>query len=147
MGTATRDPQRACVFTLDVEDWFHILDLPSTPAIEQWPSLPTHVERNTRRMLAILRQYEVKATLFFLGWVAERWPQLVKEAVRDGHEIASHGYAHELVYSITHERFLSDIRMAKDIIEQASRPPACRCWAIVVRVSVSPSPRPGSSTP
>lgn len=110
----------AAVFTLDVEDWFHILDLPSTPPLEQWSSLPSHVERNTRRMLDILREHEVKATLFFLGWVAERWPQLVKEAASDGHEIASHGYAHELVYTIPRERFEADIRKAKDIIEQAA---------------------------
>jgi polysaccharide deacetylase family protein (PEP-CTERM system associated) len=109
-----------CVFTIDVEDWFHILDLPSTPRLEQWPSLKSDVERNARRMLAILREHKVRSTLFFLAWVAERFPHLVKEAVADGHEIASHGYAHELVYTISRERFLGDIRKAKDIIEQAA---------------------------
>ncbi len=112
-------PMDTCVFTLDVEDWFHILDLPSTPPLEQWGPLQSNVERNTRRMLAIFRQHEVKCTLFFLAWVAERWPQLVREAVADGHEIASHGYAHELVYTITEQRFFDDIRKAKDIIERA----------------------------
>lgn len=110
---------RASVFTLDVEDWFHILDLPSTPKLEQWPALQSDVVKNTRRMLAIYRQHDVKCTLFFLAWVAERWPDLVKEAVDDGHEIASHGYAHELVYTITEQRFFDDIRKAKDIIERA----------------------------
>jgi polysaccharide deacetylase family protein (PEP-CTERM system associated) len=110
---------RTCVFTLDVEDWFHILDLPSTPKLEQWPALQSDVEKNTRRMLEIYREHGVKCTLFFLAWVAERWPQLVREAVADGHEIASHGYAHELVYTISRERFAADIRKAKDIIEQA----------------------------
>lgn len=110
---------RACVFTLDVEDWFHILDLPSTPKLEQWPALQSDVVKNTRRMLAIYRQHDVKCTLFFLAWVAERWPDLVKEAVDDGHEIASHGYAHELVYTITEQRFFDDIRKAKDIVERA----------------------------
>ena len=109
----------ACVFTIDVEDWFHILDLPSTPRIEQWAGLKSDVERNTRRMLGILREHEIKATLFFLAWVAERWPHLVREAVADGHEIASHGYAHELVYHVSSEHFLNDIRKAREIIEQA----------------------------
>ena len=108
-----------CVFTLDVEDWFHILDLPATPPLEKWSSLQSDVERNTRRMLAIFRKHEVRCTLFFLAWVAERWPHLVLEAVADGHEIASHGYAHELVYTIHEQRFFDDIRKAKDIIEQA----------------------------
>ncbi len=110
---------RACVFTLDVEDWFHILDLPSTPKLEEWPALQSDVVMNTRRMLAIFRQYDVRCTLFFLAWVAERWPELVKEAVADGHEIASHGYAHELVYTISEQSFYDDIRKAKDIIESA----------------------------
>ncbi len=110
---------RSCVFTLDVEDWFHILDLPSTPKLEQWPSLQSDVAKNTRHMLAIFRKHDVKCTLFFLAWVVERWPELVKEAVADGHEIASHGYAHELVYTISEQRFYDDIRKAKDIIERA----------------------------
>ncbi len=109
----------ACVFSVDVEDWFHILDLPSTPKFEEWPALKSDVVKNTRRMLAIFRQHDVKCTLFFLAWVAERWPELVKEAVTDGHEIASHGYAHELVYTITEQTFFDDIRKAKDIIERA----------------------------
>jgi polysaccharide deacetylase family protein (PEP-CTERM system associated) len=110
---------RTCVFSLDVEDWFHILDLPSTPKVEAWPTLQSDVVRNTRRMLAIFRQHDVRCTLFFLGWVAERWPELVREAVQDGHEVASHGYAHELVYTITEQHFFDDIRRAKDIIERA----------------------------
>lgn len=70
-------------------------------------------------MLGIFREKNVRCTLFFLAWVAERWPHLVREALADGHEVASHGYAHELVYTISRERFSADIRKAKDIIEQA----------------------------
>ena len=109
----------SCVFTVDVEDWFHILDVPSTPPLAQWPALQSDVERNTRRMLDIFREKQVKCTLFFLAWVAERWPHLVREALADGHEVASHGYAHDLVYTISREKFSADIRKAKDIIEQA----------------------------
>lgn len=109
----------SCIFSVDVEDWFHILDLPSTPKLEEWPALQSDVVKNTRRMYATFRQHDVRCTLFFLGWVAERWPDLVKEAVDDGHEVASHGFAHELVYTITEQRFSDDIRKAKDIIERA----------------------------
>jgi polysaccharide deacetylase family protein (PEP-CTERM system associated) len=108
------------VFTLDVEDWFHILDLPSTPPIARWDTMPSRVERNTMRMLELLAEYEVKSTFFFLAWVAERWPGLVHEAVRHGHEVASHGYAHELVYAIGRDAFRADIRKAKDLLEQIS---------------------------
>ncbi len=114
-----RGSRGACVFSVDVEDWFHILDLPSTPRLEDWPALQSDVVKNTRRMLAVFRQHDVRCTLFFLAWVAERWPDLVKEAVADGHEIASHGYAHELVYTIGEQRFFEDIRRAKGIIESA----------------------------
>src|SRR5689334_20627270 len=107
-----------CVFTVDVEDWFHILDLPSTPKLAEWPGLQSDVEKNTRRMLALMREGNVKGTMFFLAWVAERWPHLVREAITDGHEIASHGYAHELVFTQDRATFLADIRKAKDIIEQ-----------------------------
>ena len=109
-----------CVFSIDVEDWFHILDVPSTPPLVRWSSLESRVEPAFRRMLDLFAGKQVKATLFFLAWVAERYPHLVREAVAGGHEIASHGYAHELVYTITREKFFADIRKAKDIIEHAA---------------------------
>lgn len=108
-----------CVFSVDVEDWFHILDLPSTPKVEEWGGLQSDVVKNTRRMYAIFRQRDVRCTLFFLSWVVERYPDLVKEAIDDGHEVASHGHAHELVYTIGEHRFFDDIRKAKEIIERA----------------------------
>lgn len=108
------------VFTVDVEEWFHILDVPSTPPLGEWAALPSRVERSFRSMLEVFAEKKVRTTLFFLAWVAERYPQLVKEAVAGGHEIASHGYAHELVYKQDRATFLADITKAKDIIEQAA---------------------------
>lgn len=110
--------QRA-VFSVDVEEWFHILDVPSTPPLERWPTLPSRVEASFRSMLDVFAEKKVRTTLFFLAWVAERYPHLVREAVAGGHEIASHGYAHELVYRQDRSTFLADITKAKDIIEQA----------------------------
>lgn len=109
-----------CVFSVDVEDWFHILDVPSTPAFDRWDVLPSRVEPAFRRMLDIFSAQEVRVTLFFLGWVAERFPHLVREARDAGHEIASHGMRHELVYSIGRARFQEDITHARKVIEDAA---------------------------
>jgi polysaccharide deacetylase family protein (PEP-CTERM system associated) len=109
-----------CVFSVDVEDWFHILDLPFTPDITEWDGLPSRVERNFLRLLEIFEQRGVRVTCFFLGWVGERFPHLVKEAARRGHEIASHGYAHRLVYQMSPEAFYQDAVRAKRILEDAT---------------------------
>jgi len=110
-------PSGHCVFSVDVEDWFHILDVPSTPPLEQWAAQPSTVERSFGRMLDIFAEENVRVTLFFLGWVAERFPHLVQRAASDGHEIASHGYAHELVYRHDRKHLHNDLRRAKDVIE------------------------------
>jgi peptidoglycan/xylan/chitin deacetylase (PgdA/CDA1 family) len=94
-----------CIFSVDVEDWFHILDLPSTPDLAAWDSLPSFVERNFVRLLDLVSETNTKVTCFFLGWVAKKYPQLVREASRLGHEIASHGFAHRLIYGMTAEEF------------------------------------------
>ena len=107
-----------CIFTVDVEDWFHILDIPSTPPMSAWDSLPSRVEKNFFKLLEIFSEHDVHVTCFFLGWVAEKFPHLVKEAESRGHEVASHGYAHRLVYEQTREEFLRDARRSKDTIEE-----------------------------
>ena len=86
------------VFSVDVEEWFHILDVPSTPALAEWGALESRVEKSFRSMLEVFAEKQVRTTLFFLAWVVERYPHLVREAVAGGHEFASHGYAHEPVY-------------------------------------------------
>jgi polysaccharide deacetylase family protein (PEP-CTERM system associated) len=113
----------SCVFTVDVEDWFHILDLPNTPDLAEWDRLPSRVERDFMVLLDLFSERGVGATCFFLGWIAERFPHLVREAVHRGHEIASHGYAHRLVYAMKPAEFLEDITRAKDIIEDAAGRP------------------------
>jgi len=106
-----------CIFTVDVEDWFHILDVPSTPPLSEWDALPSRVEKNFLKLLDIFSEHDVRVTCFFLGWVAEKYPHLVKEADHRGHEVASHGYAHRLVYEMTREEFLQDARRSKEILE------------------------------
>lgn len=109
-----------CIFSVDVEDWFHILDVPSTPKIGQWDSLPSRVERNFLKLLDIFDEYSVSVTCFFLGWVGAKYPGLVKEADKRGHEIASHGYSHELTYRMSSTAFLDDVVKAKKLLEDIS---------------------------
>ena len=106
-----------CIFTVDVEDWFHILDVPSTPPLSAWDSLPSRVETNFLKLLDIFAEKDVHVTCFFLGWVAEKFPYLVKEAESRGHEIASHGYAHRLVYQMSQAEFRADALKSKKLLE------------------------------
>jgi polysaccharide deacetylase family protein (PEP-CTERM system associated) len=112
-----------CIFSIDVEDWFHILDLPSTPHISTWQSLPSRVEKNFLKLLDILDETNARATCFFLGWVAEKFPHLVREAAKRGHEVSSHGYSHILAYQVTAENFYEDAVRAKKTIEDISGQP------------------------
>ena len=113
----------ASILSVDVEDWFHILDVASEPPLETWQTLESRVEKNFRRLLELFAQHHARATCFFLGWVGERFPQLVREAVSGGHEIASHGYAHKLVYRMTRAEFHADAVRAKKILEDISGTP------------------------
>jgi polysaccharide deacetylase family protein (PEP-CTERM system associated) len=109
---------QSSVFSVDVEDWFHILDLPTTPPITEWAGLPSHVEKNFNKLLDVFSESNVQVTCFFLGWVGERFPKLVKEAAARGHEIASHGYGHQLVFQQTREQFYQDARRARMLLEE-----------------------------
>lgn len=108
-----------CVLTIDVEDWFHILDLATTPGFSEWDALPSRVERNFMRMVDMLSETNTRATCFFLGWVASRFPHLVREAVSRGHEAASHGFAHRLAFEMSPAEFHDDALRAKRAIEDA----------------------------
>jgi polysaccharide deacetylase family protein (PEP-CTERM system associated) len=113
-------PDRKCLLSIDVEDWYHILDLPSAPKMENWSAQPARVENNFMRLLEILEENRVKATCFFLGWIAGQFPHLVRSAVAAGHEVASHGYAHRLIYQMTRREFLDDAVKTRKILEDIS---------------------------
>jgi polysaccharide deacetylase family protein (PEP-CTERM system associated) len=117
--TAAGRPAKS-VLTVDVEDWFHILDLPSAPGPSEWDRLPSRVEVNFRRLLDIFEEHEVKVTCFFLGWIAERNKGIVRDAFRRGHEIASHGYRHTLVYEMNPEEFALDASDSRKLLEDIS---------------------------
>lgn len=103
--------------SFDIEDWFQVENLKPAIPREKWDGLELRVEANTRRILALLRESDARATFFILGWVAERCKDLVREIDRGGHEVASHGYGHGLVYDMTPEAFRDDLRKSKDILE------------------------------
>lgn len=108
------------VMTVDVEDYFQVSAFEQSVSRDQWDGYESRVCRNTERLLEIFQQADTKATFFILGWVAERFPALVRQISSLGHEIASHGYFHRLVYEQTPDQFRDDLRRAKGVIEQVS---------------------------
>jgi polysaccharide deacetylase family protein (PEP-CTERM system associated) len=108
------------VFTIDVEDWFHILEVVGAPNLTEWDSLPSHVESNFMTLLDLLAEWDVRATCFVLGRVAKRFPKLIREAAERGHDIASHGHSHQNVRVLSRAEFREDIRTAKAAIEDAT---------------------------
>lgn len=105
--------------TIDVEDYFHVSIFDGTLPRHTWQALDSRVAANTDRMLGILEEAGIRATFFVLGCVAERAPALVQRIASAGHEIASHGYGHRLVYDQTPAGFREDVRRAKRILEDA----------------------------
>ena len=103
--------------TFDLEEWFHILDLPRSVSTMDWNDLPSRIEPGLKRFLDIMSRYNISCTFFILGWVAEKNPELVRKIDSLGHEIASHGYGHDLIYDLGPERFRQDIRRGKAILE------------------------------
>ena len=104
--------------TVDVEDYFHAHALSSTIKSCDWDNCECFVEESTMRLLSILDEYGTKATFFLLGWVAERYPFLVKEINYRGHEVASHGYQHTMMSEQSKEEFRSDIRRSRMLLEE-----------------------------
>jgi polysaccharide deacetylase family protein (PEP-CTERM system associated) len=110
---------RPGIFSVDVEDYFHVEAFADTIDRSQWPQFDCRVVANTHRLLDLLDRHQVHGTFFILGWVAERFPGLVRDIVNRGHEPACHSYWHRLVYKLTPEEFRTDTLQAKDVIEQA----------------------------
>ena len=108
------------VVSVDVEDYFHAEAFAKVVNQADWDGLAPRVEGNTRRILELFAGLGVHATFFVLGWVAERYPALVREIAAGGHELACHSYRHRLIYNLQPEVFREDTRRAKDLIEQAA---------------------------
>src|SRR5688500_15585016 len=109
----TADTRTGCAivnaFTVDVEDYFQVSAMAPYIARSEWEHRDCRVERNTDRILLMLADNRAKATFFVLGWIAERYPQLIRRIVESGHEIASHGFSHERASDLSEDDFFSDI--------------------------------------
>ncbi len=117
------DNQMNNALTVDVEDYFHVAALAEVIKPEDWSNHDLRVEQNTHKLLDLFDVYGVQATFFVLGWVAERCPELVREIARRGHEVASHGYSHQLVYSQTPEVFREETSHSKALLEDIVQQP------------------------
>jgi len=110
-------------FTIDVEDYYQVQAFAGVVDKTAWDSYESRVENNTRRLLDLLDARSVKATFFVLGWVAQRHPGLIREIAKRGHEIASHGMSHTLVYTQTSQVFRDETRRSKALIEDICQQP------------------------
>jgi len=103
--------------TIDVEDYFQVSAFAPYIRRQDWDSRECRVERNVDRILALLAERDTKATFFTLGWIAERYPALVRSIVAQGHEMASHGYGHERASDLSQPAFAQDVGRAKQLLE------------------------------
>ena len=109
--------------TVDVEDYFHVSAFADSIDRKDWDSIPLRVVDNTQRLLQLFADNRVKATFFVLGWVAEREPGLVRDIAAQGHEVACHGYSHELVYNQSPEVFRQETIRSKSLLEDIIQAP------------------------
>lgn len=109
--------------TVDVEDYFMASAFEPLVPKTRWDQLESRVVRNTQKVLGILNDEGVKGTFFTLGWVAEKYPDLIRAIHQQGHEVACHGFDHRLIYNQTREEFRADVRRAKRLLEDASGSP------------------------
>jgi polysaccharide deacetylase family protein (PEP-CTERM system associated) len=114
-------------FTVDVEDYFQVQAFSKTVHRREWSNYQLRVVPNTHRILRLLRRHDVRATFFVLGWVADRCPTLVREILKDGHEIGSHSYWHRLIYEMTPEEFAADLRQSCDALSHITGLPI-KCY-------------------
>jgi polysaccharide deacetylase family protein (PEP-CTERM system associated) len=141
-STANSRPLHA--FTVDVEDYFQVSAFDRCLSRNKWDECPSRVEANTYRLLDLLSKHRVAGTFFVLGWIAERFPQLVREIHGAGHEVGSHGYGHRLIYSQTPADFRADLRRSAEVLQDilgerisSYRAPSfsvtkASCWALEI---------------
>jgi len=113
----------ANALTIDVEDYFHVAALSEAIRVDDWPSMEYRAEANTDRLLALFDARQVKGTFFVLGWVAEKSPALIRRIADAGHEVACHGFSHQLVYNQTPEVFREETLKSKALLEDQIQKP------------------------
>ena len=114
---ADEEPPISNALTIDVEDYFQVSAFASCIRCSEWDRQECRIERNVDRILSLLDRHDTRATFFTLGWIAERYPQLVRRIVDEGHELASHGYMHQRATELDETQFRADIRRSKGLLE------------------------------
>ena len=104
--------------SIDLEEWFCVSNFEHVIARDDWPGLESRLEVPTGKILDLLARHNVKATFFVLGWVAERHPALIEAIAAQGHELASHGYGHQLVYDLSPQQFRDDLQRSIEVIRK-----------------------------
>lgn len=109
--------------TIDVEDYFQVSAMAPYIARSEWDAIECRVERNVDRILALLERHDTRATFFTLGWIAQRYPSMVRCIVEQGHELASHGFGHQRASDLTPSAFADDVISAKQVLEDIAGVP------------------------
>jgi polysaccharide deacetylase family protein (PEP-CTERM system associated) len=117
--TSPRGQDVVNALSFDIEDWFHMVEIDAVADPARWPGFPSIVREHTAWILETLAGARARATFFVLGWVAERYPDLVRAIARGGHELGTHSYWHRKVYELGPEAFRDDLRRSIEVIESA----------------------------
>jgi len=127
------------IFTVDLEEWFHVCGVGGELAPEHWEGLPARVELTTQLLLELLDAVQIRATFFVVGWVGERYPQLIDAVRAAGHEIGSHGYQHARAYDLGPDAFRHDLRESLRVLTAGGAAPVRMFrapeWSITERSS------------
>jgi polysaccharide deacetylase family protein (PEP-CTERM system associated) len=123
LTTAMKQAAITHAMTVDVEDYYHVAAFAKVIKPSDWDNWPSRVEANTHKLLQLFSDHDLKITFFILGWVAERYPELVKTIRAQGHEIASHGYSHQLIYKQLPQVFRAETAKSKQILEDLGQAP------------------------
>ncbi len=123
LRAAVDDARPVNTFTVDVEDWYQVADFDAVVPFDSWDRYESRVRRNTDRVLELCAERSVKGTFFVLTWNAERHPDVVRRIHDAGHEVATHGYAHRIVYEQSPDEFRADVARAKKTLEDITGEP------------------------
>lgn len=108
------------ILTFDIEDWFHILDNSQTKGVREWSNFESRIHMNMEKIFDIIEKSDTSATFFIVGWIAEKYPEIINEIVRRGYEIGSHTHLHQLVYEQDPKTFKKDVEKSIKVLEDCS---------------------------
>lgn len=108
------------ILSFDIEEWFHLLDHKATAKEEDWAKYDYRIHENSDRILSWLEETKQKATFFCLGWIADKFPEIIRDINQQGHEIGSHTHLHQLIYNQTQQEFEEDVKRSIDVLQQVS---------------------------